>query len=78
LLREVRILLLDQAFLAGIGNAYADEILFEARLHPKRKLSSLSEQEWTALARAVRTVLAAGVKAVDNPGCQPAPDGQIY
>jgi formamidopyrimidine-DNA glycosylase len=62
---EVRNLLLDQSFLAGIGNAYADEILFEARLHPKRKLSSLSDAEWAALARAVRTVIAHGVAAVE-------------
>lgn len=62
---EVRNLLLDQSFLAGIGNAYADEILFEARLHPKRRLSSLSEQEWAGLARAVRTVIAEGVRAVE-------------
>jgi formamidopyrimidine-DNA glycosylase len=61
---EVRNLLLDQEFLAGIGNAYADEILFEARLHPKRKLSSLSGEEWGALAAAVRRVVALGVKAV--------------
>lgn len=63
---EVRNLLLDQAFLAGIGNAYADEILFEARLHPKRKLTSLSDGEWAGLARAVRTVVAAGVAAVES------------
>lgn len=63
---EVRNLLLDQAFLAGIGNAYADEILFEARLHPKRKLTSLSDAEWSDLARAVRTVIAAGVEAVQR------------
>lgn len=62
---EVRNLLMDQAFLAGIGNAYADEILFEARLHPKRKLSSLSDQEWADLAQSVRTVIAAGVGAVE-------------
>lgn len=62
---EVRNLLLDQSFLAGIGNAYADEILFEARLHPKRKVSSLSSEEWTRLAQATQTVIAEGVKAVD-------------
>lgn len=62
---EVRNLLLDQSFLAGIGNAYADEILFEARLHPKRKVSSLSELEWASLARAVRSVIANGVTAVE-------------
>lgn len=62
---EVRNLLLDQEFLAGIGNAYADEILFEARLHPKRKLTSLDEEEWANLARAVRAVLGEGVQAVE-------------
>ncbi|HWI64480.1 MAG TPA: DNA-formamidopyrimidine glycosylase family protein [Symbiobacteriaceae bacterium] len=63
---EVRNLLMDQEFLAGIGNAYADEILFEARLHPKRKATSLSAEEWADLARAVRTVVALGVRAVED------------
>lgn len=62
---EVRNLLLDQSVLAGIGNAYADEILFAARLHPKRKLSSLSDSEWADLAHAIRTVVAEGVQAVE-------------
>src|SRR5256885_14594641 len=43
--REVRNLLQDQTFLAGIGNAYADEILWEARLHPKRRGGTLSDEE---------------------------------
>lgn len=68
---EVRNLLLDQEFLAGIGNAYSDEILFEARLHPKRKLTSLNDEEWGALARAVRSVLAGGIRAVEA-GLPPA------
>ncbi len=63
---EVRNLLMDQEILAGIGNAYADEILFEARLHPKRKCSSLSADEWQTLARAVRSVMAEGVRAVEQ------------
>ncbi|HYG57470.1 MAG TPA: hypothetical protein VD902_05330 [Symbiobacteriaceae bacterium] len=63
---EVRNLLLDQTFLAGIGNAYADEILFEARLHPKRKLSSLSDQEWDDLSGAVSRVIVGGVRAVEE------------
>ncbi|HYF90659.1 MAG TPA: DNA-formamidopyrimidine glycosylase family protein [Symbiobacteriaceae bacterium] len=63
---EARNLLMDQEFLAGIGNAYADEILFEARLHPKRKVTSLSDEEWAAFARAVRTVIALGVRAVEE------------
>jgi len=63
---EARNLLMDQDFLAGIGNAYADEILFEARLHPKRKVTSLSDEEWETLAHAVRTVITLAVKAVEN------------
>lgn len=63
---EVRNLLLDQSFLAGIGNAYGDEILFAARLHPKRKCSSLSAEEWASLAQATQTVIADGVRAVDE------------
>jgi len=63
---EVRNLLLDQSFLAGIGNAYADEILFDSRLHPKRKLSSLSEQEWADLARSIRSVIAEGMRVVEQ------------
>ena len=34
--------LLDQSFIAGIGNIYADESLYASRIHPKRLLSSLS------------------------------------
>src|SRR5437870_742825 len=37
--RELRNLLQDQSFLAGIGNAYADEILWEAMLHPTRRVA---------------------------------------
>lgn len=62
---EVRNLLLDQSFLAGIGNAYADEILFEARLHPKRKLTSLTADEWEGLVMAIQRVMLAGVEAVE-------------
>lgn len=62
---EARNLLMDQEFLAGIGNAYADEILFAARLHPKRKVTSLADDEWAELARAVRTVMAGAVEAVE-------------
>ena len=55
---EVRNLLLDPTFIAGIGNAYADEILWSARLHPKRPAKGLSAQEWNTLYAAVRDVLA--------------------
>jgi formamidopyrimidine-DNA glycosylase len=50
-------LLLDQRFIAGIGNIYADEALFLAGLHPCRRTVDLSEQEAEALYHAVRRVL---------------------
>lgn len=46
-------LLLDPEFVAGIGNIYADEVLFAARLHPRRLASTLSPREVGALHRAI-------------------------
>ncbi len=50
-------LLLNQQFLAGLGNIYADEVLFAARLHPLRKADSLTVDEQARLYAAIRTVL---------------------
>ncbi|MEJ2733564.1 MAG: DNA-formamidopyrimidine glycosylase [Anaerolineae bacterium] len=50
-------LLLNQRFLAGLGNIYADEALFAARLHPMRKADSLTDDEQARLYGAIRTVL---------------------
>jgi formamidopyrimidine-DNA glycosylase len=63
--RELRNLLMDQEFIAGIGNAYADEILWEARLHPKRRVATLSDEELGRLYDALRTVIARGVEQVE-------------
>ena len=53
---ELKNLLKDQAFVAGIGNGYSDEILWEARLAPFRKRSTLAADEVDALYAAVRSV----------------------
>ncbi len=58
---ELKNLLRNQAFVAGIGNAYSDEILFEARLQPFRKRASLADEETDELYRAMRSVLADSV-----------------
>ncbi len=60
--RGLKVLLLDQSFVAGVGNIYADEALFEARLDPRRKSGSLSAVEQMALYRAVKKVIRAGVR----------------
>jgi formamidopyrimidine-DNA glycosylase len=54
---EIKGLLTNQALVAGIGNAYADEILFEAGLYPFRKRPSLSPEEVDSLHQAMRRVL---------------------
>ena len=55
---ELKALLRNQAFVAGIGNAYSDEILWEARLNPFRRRSSLAAEEVATLFAATRTTLA--------------------
>jgi formamidopyrimidine-DNA glycosylase len=60
--RLLKPLLLDQTFIAGLGNIYVDEALWEAKLHPCRLSFSLSESESKALHRAIRKVLKRGLK----------------
>jgi formamidopyrimidine-DNA glycosylase len=59
---QIKPLLLDQKVVSGIGNIYADEILYDARLHPRRKANTLSEDDWEALYSAIRSNLVAGVE----------------
>ena len=59
---RLKSLLLDQSFLAGIGNIYADEILWESRLHPERLATTLTPRERTRLLAATRSVLAAAIE----------------
>lgn len=53
--------LLDQTFIAGIGNIYADESLWYAKLHPLRRAESLTRDERVRLYRAIRHVLARAI-----------------
>ncbi|MEO8745424.1 MAG: DNA-formamidopyrimidine glycosylase family protein [Candidatus Dormiibacterota bacterium] len=61
---ELKDLLRNQEFLAGIGNAYSDEILFEARLLPLRRRASLKPAEEVALFEAIPLVLSRAVEAI--------------
>jgi formamidopyrimidine-DNA glycosylase len=58
----IKALLLDQKFLAGVGNMYADEALFAARIHPARISGSLTAEESDRLHHAIRQVLKAGIR----------------
>jgi formamidopyrimidine-DNA glycosylase len=69
-------LLLDQSFLAGVGNIYADEALWAARLHPLRTAGTLHPADERHLYEAIRTILA---EAIERRGSSiddyTAPDG---
>ncbi len=60
--RMLKPLLLDQSFLAGVGNIYADEALHRAGLHPRRRSDSLSNVEIEALYHGIREALSAGLR----------------
>jgi formamidopyrimidine-DNA glycosylase len=60
--RRLKPLLLDQTFIAGLGNIYADEALHRARLHPLRRSGSLSPEEVGRLWRGIRAALRQGIR----------------
>lgn len=59
---RLKSLLLDQAFLAGVGNIYADESLWRARLHPLRSAATLRPDDERRLYHALRGVLEEGIE----------------
>ncbi|MGL4550413.1 MAG: bifunctional DNA-formamidopyrimidine glycosylase/DNA-(apurinic or apyrimidinic site) lyase [Gemmataceae bacterium] len=61
--RNLKATLLDQTVVAGVGNIYADEALFRARLHPSRRASGLTRPEADRLRRAVEEVLTRAIEA---------------
>ena len=63
----VRNLLTDQTRLAGIGNLWAQEILFAAGMRPARKALALTPAGWRRLYRATRSVLQRGIRAGGEP-----------
>ena len=59
----IRSWLLDQTKIAGVGNIYASEALFRARIHPKRPAQSIDERESALLLEAIRNVLSDAIQA---------------
>jgi formamidopyrimidine-DNA glycosylase len=60
--REIKAFLLDQEKIAGLGNIYACEALFRARLYPCRRCHTLDSREASALRRAIVAVLKAAIR----------------
>src|SRR5260370_37420998 len=59
---KLKSLLMDQRFVAGIGNIYSDEILYLAGLHPNRGCDTLSDTEVRRLYRAMQEVLQEAIR----------------
>lgn len=59
---NIKAALLDQSIVAGVGNIYADESLWGAKLHPKRLVGSITEQEFTTLFHELREVMSLAVE----------------
>jgi len=60
--RAIKPLLLDQKFLAGVGNIYADEALHRARIHPRRRADSLGEEALLRLYHGLRHILREAIR----------------
>jgi formamidopyrimidine-DNA glycosylase len=59
--KAIKALLLDQTFLAGVGNIYADEALFGANIHPQTPANRIPDDQATRLYHTIRAVLNAGI-----------------
>lgn len=70
--KPIKLLLMDQQAVAGLGNIYAAEVLFQTRIHPARPASRISTQRLSALHTAIvdtlRLAIDSAVKAYEQPG----------
>ena len=60
--RKIKQFILDQTIISGVGNIYADESLFEARIMPTRLAKDIKPKEWPKLIVSIKKVLEQGIK----------------
>ena len=72
---ELKALLLDQTFCAGIGNWIADEILYQSRFHPRKRLNTLTEEQMKLLYKNIDYVIRT---AVDTGGSHNFPPEWLF
>jgi formamidopyrimidine-DNA glycosylase len=68
----IKPLLLNQKLIAGIGNLYADEILYQSRLHPQTHAHHLNPRDWEQLFQNMKMVLKKAIEYQDKPGALPS------
>lgn len=66
--KQARVFINDHTILSSIGNAYADEILFDARIHPKSFVGSLTADQLDTLFNSIRTVMDDAIRHVAAAG----------
>ena len=59
---KIKPLIMDQTFISGVGNLYAAEALFRAKIHPERPAASLSDKEKELLFKEIRDTLKEAIK----------------
>ncbi len=69
---SIKSALMDQSFVAGIGNVYSDEMLFQAKIHPRAKAGGLVASQVSALHRAMGHVLKTAIARKADPERLPA------
>ena len=60
--KTIKEMLHDQSIVAGIGNIYSDEILFASGIHPEKKCSDMSDEEFAALAKHIPEIIRWGIE----------------
>ncbi len=55
--KPVKLIIMDQEKLAGVGNIYADEALWRAKIHPETRIENLSESDFVKLHESIRFVM---------------------
>ena len=59
---KIKTVLMDQTIIAGIGNIYSDEILWQAGINPERKVSQIKNEEFKKMFKAMREILNKSIK----------------
>lgn len=64
--QDLKVALMDQSRVTGLGNIHAAEALYRAGLHPSRKPGTLSDEEWRKLAKAIRQTIDYGLSTIEK------------
>ncbi len=69
---RIKTALMDQSFIAGIGNIYSDEILFQSQIHPQKEVSQLTDAQIQKLYQAIQDVIKTAIKNNADPSKMPS------